>query len=272
MSDLFKMLENAGRLNRQQNQTWTPQERERLQMYQFGEEDRNFEERFGEANALGRTRVALPFDYIRLLTAQITSQMFGGSSRYEQDIRRWYVALTEARARKNKSSMRGHNVKGVVSALLYLHIRMVENKAPSIQAIIEAANKVRSEHKLKLDTTTFGRSKTMVLKYLATEFRYSKDAIGHIQDHIDKIGNELGLGFKERKTIKNKLFYLPQRHLTGTSPFPHTVARVLMYVIYKQSNKDRNEELKKSLKITKTDEKKWVPEFVRELSAYNLIV
>jgi hypothetical protein len=236
----------------------------------FGEDDPNYQERFGEANALGRTMVALPFDYIRLLTAQITSQLYGGSSRYEQDIRRWYVALTEARARKNKSSMRGHNVKGVVSALLYLHIRMVENKAPSIQAIIEAANKVRSEHKFKLDTTTFGRSKTMVLKYLATEFRYSKDAIGHIQDHIDKIGNELGLGFKERKTIKNKLFYLPQRHLTGTSPFPHTVARVLMYVIYKQSNKDRNEELKKSLKITKTDEKKWVPEFVRELSAYDM--
>ena len=265
-NQLFAMLANARNSRNRQNQTWTNQERARLNMVRFGEEEPNYEERFGEANALGRTRMTLPFEHIRQLTAQITSQMFNGSSRYEEEVRRWYVALTNARARQDKSSLRGHNVKGVVAAILYLHIRMVENKAPSVQTIIDAANRVRSDHVYSLNRHTFEKSKQMVLDYLRSEFRYSKDAIGYIEDHIDKIGIELGLVFNERMEIKEMLLHLPPEYLSGTNPLSYTVARVLIFIVLSSSNPDL--QLEKDLKISNTDKTKRKPLFSKELKPF----
>ena len=267
MKNLFRLLNDSRNENRREDQRWTVQERRRL--IAFGENEPDFEERFGEANTMGRTRITLSFDYIRVLTAQITSQLFNGTSRYEQDIRVWYEELTKARAKVDKTSLRGYNVKGVVAALLYLHIRKVENTDVSIPGIIDAANRVRSEHKYPLDRKTFDRCTRMVLKYLSA-LRSHKSAIQLIQDHINQIGNKIKLTFGERRRIikytdELMLDINAHKYLTGTNPVPNTVARVLIFIIYPMlfpdTSPDEAAQLKQELKITKTDEKKWVPVF-----------
>ena len=204
-----------------------------------------------------------PFYTVRVMASNITREVYG-EPRLVDLVVGVYKDLVAARKSKGYHGVRGMNMKGVVTACLYMIILYEEQTRMSIDVLVKAANRVNGQSKTKVTDKMINRYIQIIVNNLKTYQASNSNSnsnnndnnqtvLKYIDQEIKRIMIKLKRSVKEVRDVRALARTFPRRVLVDH--IPRTVAGL---AVFTHVTRDRgpveaiaNKELLKEIGITK---------------------
>lgn len=225
----------------------------------FGEELNSFVPVFGEEHY--SIMESDPFYTVRLMATNLTRVIYG-EPRLVQFIVGVYKDLVEARQAQGFHGVRGLNMKGIITACLYIIILYEEKTRLSLDVLVRAANQIPGQSKVKVTEKMVNRYIKLVVDTLKgyksnsnnnNNQNNDKTILKHIDQEIKRLSIKLQLPIKETRTINAMVRAYPRDLLTNHMPRTVAAMAVFMHVSRGKRMADAlaNKALLKEIGITK---------------------
>lgn len=193
-----------------------------------------------------------PYYTVRVMATNLTRIVYG-EPRLVQLIVGVYKDLVEARKRKGYQGVRGLNMKGIVTACLYLIILYEEKTRLSLDILVRAANSISGHSKVKVTEKMVNRYIKIIADALKTyrptngnsnndnNGNDEKTILKHVDDEIKRLVLKLQQNPKDIRAIRASVRAYPRKVLTNH--IPRTIAAMAVFT-YVTRGKDTTEALK----------------------------
>ena len=200
-----------------------------------------------------------PFYTVRVMASNITREVYG-EPRLVDLVVGVYKDLVAARKSKGYHGVRGMNMKGVVTACLYMIILYEERTRMSIDVLVKAANSVNGQSKTKVTDKMINRYIRIIIDNLKTYQDSSNNndndnrtVLKYVDQEIKRIMIKLKRSVKEVRDVRALVRTFPRRVLVDH--IPRTVAGLAVFTHVTRDRKPAeaiaNKELLKDIGITK---------------------
>lgn len=206
-----------------------------------------------------------PYYTVRVMATNITRIVYG-EPRLVQLIVGVYKDLVEARKRKGYQGVRGLNMKGIVTACLYLIILYEEKTRLSLDILVRAANSVSGHSKVKVTEKMVNRYIKIIADALKTyrpangnssnndnNGNDEKTILKHVDDEIKRLVLKLQQNPKDIRAIRASVRAYPRHVLTNHIPRTIAAMAVFSYVTRGKNTTEalKNKKLLQDIGITK---------------------
>lgn len=203
-----------------------------------------------------------PYYTVRVMATNITRIVYG-EPRLVQLIVGVYKDLVEARKRKGYQGVRGLNMKGIVTACLYLIILYEEKTRLSLDILVRAANSVSGHSKVKVTEKMVNRYIKIIADALKTyrptngnnnnNGNDEKTILKHVDDEIKRLVLKLQQNPKDIRVIRASVRSYPRDVLTNHIPRTIAAMAVFSYVTRGTNTTEalKNKKLLQDIGITK---------------------
>lgn len=203
-----------------------------------------------------------PYYTVRVMATNITRIVYG-EPRLVQLIVGVYKDLVEARKRKGYQGVRGLNMKGIVTACLYLIILYEEKTRLSLDILVRAANSVSGHSKVKVTEKMVNRYIKIIADALKTyrptngnnnnNGNDEKTILKHVDDEIKRLVLKLQQNPKDIRVIRASVRLYPRDVLTNHIPRTIAAMAVFSYVTRGTNTTEalKNKKLLQDIGITK---------------------
>ena len=227
----------------------------------FGEELNSYVPIFGEEHR--SIMESDPFYTVRNMATNLTRVIYG-EPRLVHFIVGVYKDLVEARHANGFHGVRGLNMKGIITACLYIIILYEEKTRLSLDVLVRAANSIPGQSKVKVTEKMVNRYIKLVVDTLKGYKQSNTDSnnnnknnnktiLKHVDEEIKRLSIKIQLPIKETRTIGTMVRAYPRDLLTNH--MPRTVAAMAVFMHASRgkrlSNAFANKALLKELGITK---------------------
>jgi hypothetical protein len=205
-----------------------------------------------------------PFYTVRVMATNITRIVYG-EPRLVQLIVGVYKDLVEARKLQGYQGVRGLNMKGIVTACLYLIILYEEKTRLSLDILVRAANSVSGHSKVKVTEKMVNRYIKIIADTLKTyrpgnsnsnndnNSNDEKTILKHVDDEIKRLVLKLQQNPKDIRAIRASVRAYPRNVLTNHIPRTIAAMAVFSYVTRGKNTSEalKNKKLLQDIGITK---------------------
>lgn len=177
-----------------------------------------------------------PFYTVRVMASNITREVYG-EPRLVDLVVGVYKDLVAARKSRGYHGVRGMNMKGVVTACLYMIILYEEQTRMSIEVLIKAANRVNGQSKTKVTEKMINKYIQIIVNNLKTyqESNSSnsnnndnnRTVLKYIDQEIKRIMIKLKRSVREVRDVRALARTFPRRVLVDH--IPRTVAGLAVF-------------------------------------------
>lgn len=202
-----------------------------------------------------------PFYTVRVMATNITREVYG-EPRLVDMIVGVYKDLVTVRRSRGYHGVRGLNMKGVVTACLYLIILYEERTRLSIDVLVKAANRVNGQSKTKVTEKMINRYTQLIVGYLKayrnssnnnnTNNENNQTVLKHIDEEIKRIVIKLKYTLKDARSVRALVRRFPRSVIVNHIPRTVAALGVFLYVTNQaEKNALANKALLKEIGITK---------------------
>lgn len=191
-----------------------------------------------------------PFAAVRFMAINLTREVYG-EPRLVDFIVGVYKDLIVARKARGYFGVRGLNMKGILSAILYLIILYTERTRLSLDVLVKAANNLSGQSKTKVNEKMLNRYIKLLVDTLTTQFQEStnnennnnnKTILKHVDEEIKRLVIKLKYNRKDTQTIRTMVRGYPRTVLTNH--IPRTIAALAVFTFV---TRERNMSTKNGL-------------------------
>ena len=201
-----------------------------------------------------------PFYAVRIMATNITREVYG-EPRLVDMIVGVYKDLVAMRRSRGYHGVRGMNMKGVVTACLYLIILYDERTRLSIDVLVKAANRVIGQSKTKVTDKVINRYIQLIIGYIKayrnsssgnnTNEENNQTVLKHVDEEIKRVVIKLKYPLKDARSIRALVRRFPRNVIVNHIPRTVAALGVFLYVTKGDKNALSKKELLKDIGITK---------------------
>lgn len=198
-----------------------------------------------------------PFYAVRVMATNITREVYG-EPRLVDMIVGVYKDLVTMRRSRGYQGVRGMNMKGVVTACLYIIILYEERTRMSIDVLVKAANRVNGQSKTKVTEKMINRYTQLIIGHLKayssnnnTNNENNQTVLKHIDEEIKRLVIKLKYTLKDARAIRALVRQFPRNVIVNHIPRTVAALGVFLYVTKAEKNALANKALLKEIGVTK---------------------
>jgi len=202
----------------------------------FGEELNSYVPVFGEEHS--SIMESDPFYNVRVMATNLTRTIYG-EPKLVSFIVGVYKDLVEARHVMGYHGVRGLNMKGIVTACLYIIILYEEKTRLSIDVLVRAANSIPGQSKVKVTEKMVNRYVKLIVDTLKgytssnsnsenNNRQNNKTILKHVDEEIKRLVIKLKLPVKDSRLIGATVRSYPRDLLTNH--MPRTIAAMAVFM------------------------------------------
>ena len=202
----------------------------------FGEELNSYVPVFGEEHS--SIMESDPFYTVRIMATNLTRTIYG-EPKLVQFIVGVYKDLVEARHATGYHGVRGLNMKGIVTACLYIIILYEEKTRLSLDVLVRAANSIPGQSKVKVTEKMVNRYVKLIVDTLKgytssnsnsenNNGQDNKTILKHVDEEIKRLVIKLKLPVKDTRMIGATVRAYPRELLTNH--MPRTIAAMAVFM------------------------------------------